>query len=182
MKKGEKQTVDVKADGRKIVNGNYSFNLNLTSNESGNKVTKVPVQFSVSGNKPSVEVPKVVNFGNILTGETKTMTVEVYNKGYGSFRGSEWGAGLYEGQNITSSSEHFSGPESVNSGFPARATTKFELKYNPKSAGSHSGTITFCNDKGETVRIIVQGSATDPARLTVTPQEVGRNTHSRRSS
>ncbi len=176
VKKGEKQTVDVKADGRKIVNGNYSFNLNLTSNESGNKVTKVPVQFSVSGNKPSVEVPKVVNFGNILTGETKTMTVEVYNKGYGSFRGSEWGAGLYDGQNITSSSEHFSGPESVNSGFPARAMTKFELKYNPKSAGSHSGTITFSNDKGETVRIIVQGSATDPARLTVTPQEVEAGT------
>lgn len=171
VKKGEKQTVSVKADGRKIVNGNYKFNINLSSNETGNKVTKVPVTLNVSGNKPSVEVPKVVNFGNILTGEKKTMTVEVYNKGYGSFHGSEWGAGIYE-SNIVSSSEHFSGPSMVGSGFPARSTTKFELTYNPKSEGSHSGTITFSNDKGETVRIIVQGSATDPARLKVTPQAV----------
>ncbi|TGX83156.1 choice-of-anchor D domain-containing protein [Palleniella muris] len=176
VKKGEKQTVGIKVDGRNIVNGNYRFNINLASNETGNKVTKVPVTFDVSGNKPSVEVPKVVNFGNLLTGESKTMTVEVYNKGYGSFRGSEWGPGLYDGQNITSSSEYFSCPEGVSSGFPARATTKFELTYRPKSAGSHSGTITFSNDKGETVRIMVQGSATDPARLTVTPQEVEAGT------
>lgn len=155
IKKGESQTVGIKADGRKIVNGNYSFNLNLTTNESGNRTTKVPVQLSVSGNNPSVDVPKVVDFGSILTGQSKTLTIEVFNKGYGSFQGSEYGASLYE-DNISSSSENFSGPHSVNGGFPARATSKVDLTFNPKSAGSHSGTVTFTDKYGNEVKILLQ--------------------------
>ncbi len=165
----------IKADGRKIVNGNYSFNLNLTTNESGNRTTKVPVQLSVSGNNPSVDVPKVVDFGSILTGQSKTLTIEVFNKGYGSFQGSEYGASLYE-DNISSSSENFSGPHSVNGGFPARATSKVDLTFNPKSAGSHSGTVTFTDKYGNEVKILLQGVATDPARLAVTPQVIEADT------
>lgn len=175
IKKGESQTVGIKADGRKIVNGNYSFNLNLTTNESGNRTTKVPVQLSVSGNNPSVDVPKVVDFGSILTGQSKTLTIEVFNKGYGSFQGSEYGASLYE-DNISSSSENFSGPHSVNGGFPARATSKVDLTFNPKSAGSHSGTVTFTDKYGNEVKILLQGVATDPARLAVTPQVIEADT------
>ena len=108
VKNGETQTVTVKADGRKFVNGDYKMTVNISTNESENKLKSVPVTIAVSGNEPSVTVPKVVDFGSMLTGQSKTIVVEVYNKGYGSFRGSKNSAGIYS-QNIISSSEHFQG-------------------------------------------------------------------------
>lgn len=165
---GESQKVTAGVDGTKLVNGNYQFNILLTSNETGSPVTKVSTSLNVTGNAPDVIVPKVVDFGNILTGTSKTVSVEVYNQGFGSFRGSEWGAGIYA-DNISVSSDNFVGPEGISSGFPARAKTTFELTFAPKAAGSHSGTVTFTDSEGRQVKILVQGSATDPAKLTVEP-------------
>lgn len=165
---GETQNIDVKADGRKLVNGTYKFNVNLSSNETDSKVKAIPATLKVEGNKPAVVVPKIVDFGSLLVGQTKVLTVEVYNKGYGSFRGSQWGAGIYS-DNISSSSNNFSGPDMVQSGFPARATTRIQLTYCPTEAGSHHGTVSFRDMNGEEVKILVQGVATEPARLTVEP-------------
>lgn len=175
VKQGDTQEVAVKIDGTKLLNGRYNFNLKLSTNESEDKVKSVPVSLTVSGNAPSVVVPKVVDFGSLLVGQTKTLVTEVYNKGYGSFRGSQWGAGLYE-NNITSSSENFKGPNYLPNGFPARATTRVELTYTPKEAGSHSGTVTFTGVDGNEVKILVRGVATEPAKLTVDPAVIDAGT------
>jgi len=96
----------------------------------------------------------------------------VFIRGYGSFRGSKYGAGLYS-SNITSTSEHFQGPANgINSGFPARTKVEFELTFAPKAAGSQTGSIVFTDVDGNTVRIVVQGSATDPAKLALDPAVV----------
>ncbi|GFI57231.1 hypothetical protein IMSAG025_00670 [Muribaculaceae bacterium] len=63
----------------------------------------------------------------------------------------------------------------MQSGFPARTTTKLELTYAPKEAGSHSGTITFKDADGREVKILVRGVATEPAKLTVDPAVVSHN-------
>ena len=105
----------------------------------------------------------------------KDSVVEVYNKGYGSFRGSEFGAGLFE-QNISVSSDNFKGPDYVQSGFPARTTTKFELTYTPKDAGSHSATVTFKDYQGNEVKVLVRGVATEPAKVAVDPKVVDAGT------
>lgn len=175
VKQGESQTVTVKANGKNFVNGNYKFDLSLSTNESGAGTASVPVEFAVSGNTPSVTVPKVVDFGSLLVGDSKTLVVEVYNKGYGSFRGSEFGAGLFE-QNISVSSDNFKGPDYVQSGFPARTTTKFELTYTPKDAGSHSATVTFKDYQGNEVKVLVRGVATEPAKVAVDPKVVDAGT------
>ncbi len=172
---GQKQEVKVSADGSKLVNGDYSLKIRLTSNESGSPVTAVPVTLSVSGNSPDVVVPKVVDFGSLLVGQSKTLTVEVLNKGYGSMRGSQWGAGIYS-DNITSSNDNFKGPDAVSGGFPARSKTNVELTFAPLAEGSHSGAIEFKDADGYTVRILVQGSATQPARLKVEPATVDAGT------
>ncbi|MDE7115140.1 MAG: choice-of-anchor D domain-containing protein, partial [Muribaculaceae bacterium] len=168
VKQGETQQVTVSTDGRKLVNGTYRFNVNISTNESDAKEKSLPVSLTVNGNEPSVVVPKVVDFGSLLIGESKTLVAEVYNKGYGSFRGSKWSAGIYS-QNIISSSENFSGPDYVTSGFPARTTTQIELTYAPKEAGSHTGTVTFKDADGREVKILVRGVATEPAKLAVEP-------------
>lgn len=172
---GQKQEVKLTADGSKLVNGNYRFNVRLTSNESGSPVTTIPVSLSVSGNKPDLVVPKVVDFGSLLVGRSKTLTVELYNRGYGSVRGSQWSAGIYS-DNIASSSEHFKGPEYVSAGFPARSRTNVELTFAPKAEGSHTGVITFTDGNGDSYRILVQGAATMPAQLAVEPSTVDAGT------
>lgn len=172
---GETQKIDIHADGSKLVNGTYKFNVRLSTNESGSRVVSVPASLSVSCNEPSVVVPKVVDFGSLLVGQSKTVSVEFYNQGYGSFRGSQWGAGIYSG-NITSSSDDFRGPDQVASGFPARSKTVVELTYSPTTSGSHSGTITFKDKDGREVKVLVQGVATEPARLVVNPAVIDADT------
>lgn len=171
VKQGETQKVNVKADGSTLVNGNYRFNVNFSTNETGSKITSVPVNLNVDGNEPSLVVPKVVDFGSLLVGQSKTLVVEIFNKGYGSFKGSQWGAGIFS-DNIISSSPNFSGPTSVQSGFPARSKVNVELTYTPQAEGSHNGYITFKDKDGREAKILLQGVATEPAKLAVEPSTI----------
>lgn len=171
IRKGESQSVTVSADGSRMINGTYNLNLHLTSNQTENADVTVPVSYAVSGNPHDIITPKVVNFGSLLVGQSKTMTVEVYNRGYGNFTGSAWGAGIYSDK-ISSTSPNFAGPDYVQSGFPARTKVSFDLTYTPTESGSHTGNIVFTDKDGKTVRIVVQGVATDPAKLTLDPAVV----------
>ena len=75
--KGETQAVEVTADGTKMVNGTYKLKLHLTSNEGdGNTEHLLPITYKVAGNLPEVVVPKIVNFGSLLVGESKTIEVQ----------------------------------------------------------------------------------------------------------
>lgn len=168
VRQGETQEVVIAADGTKFVNGTYKFNVNISTNESDARVVSIPTTLTVTGNLPDIVVPKVVDFGNILVGESKTVSVEVYNQGYGSFRGSKYGAGLYSySGGISCSSDQFTAPSYVNTGFPARTTTTFEVTFTPTEAGTHSGTITFKDVDGNLAKVVLQGTATEPAKLTV---------------
>ena len=170
--KGETQAVEVSADGTKMVNGTYKLKLHLTSNEGdGKKDHPLPITYKVEGNMPEIVVPKIVNFGSLLVGETKTIEVEVFNRGYGRFAGSRWSASLYS-NNISSSLPHFSGPSNIQTGFPARTKVKFNLTYTPTEAGTHTGTITFTDHLGNKANIVVQGVATEPAKLVIEPSTV----------
>ncbi len=175
VKKGETQNVTVSADGTKLINGTYNFKVLLNTNEGSGSQRAVPMTYTVQGNEPDVVTPKVVNFGSLLVGESKTLSVELYNRGYGSFKGSQYSAGIYK-DNISCSSEHFLGPDYIQSGFPARTHVNVELTYAPKSSGSHSGTIMFTDADGRQVRILVQGAATEPARLVLEPPTVDAGT------
>ena len=169
------QDVAVSADGSKLINGTYKFNLQLTTNETNNETVKLPVTYKVEGNTPNVQVPKVVDFGSLLVGQEKTLSVEVFNQGYGPFAGSQWSASLYN-ENITSTSEHFKKPDYIDGGVPARSRVSFDVTYKPTSAGSHTGNIILKDKDGKEVRVIVRGVATDPAQLNLTPAMVDAGT------
>ena len=173
--KDETQNVEVKADGSNLVNGTYKFNVLLSNNQSENKEVKIPVTYTVSGHEADVVMPKIVDFGSLLVGQTKTLTIEAYNRGYGTFKGSKYSAAIYSNK-ITSSSEHFKGPDYVQSGFPARTKTSFEVSYAPKYAGSHTGSITFTDANGKKVSVTVRGVATDPSRLALDPAVLDADT------
>lgn len=173
--KGENQLVTVGADGSRLVNGTYKFNVKISNNQTENNETVIPVEYTVAGNNADVQVPKIVDFGSLLVGQSKTLTVEVFNRGYGRFSGSAWSPGIYSDK-INSTSEHFKGPEFIQSGFPARTTTSFEVTYNPLAAGSHTGNITFTDKDGKIVRLVVQGVATEPAKVVIEPAVIDGGT------
>ena len=171
VKSGETQTVEVLTDGSKLCNGSYKFNLRFTTNESQANTLLLPINVTVTNQQPQININKIINFGDLLVGESRTITVEVFNEGYGAFSGSSYGAALY-GDKIKSTSEHFSGPSYMQSGFQPRATTNVDLTFAPKAAGSHTGQIIFTDKSGNQVAITVQGVATDPAEISITPQTV----------
>ena len=168
VKYGETQVVTMATDGQPLVNGTYKFNIHFNTNESEKNTIVIPVTMTVSGNAPAMTPAKVVNFGNLLVGESKTLTVEVFNEGYGAF--GYYGA--LSGNRISSTSEHFKAPTYINGGFPARAYTTFDVTFAPQSAGSHTGNIVFKHADNSEFKITVTGVATDPAKIAIAPDTI----------
>lgn len=171
VKPGETQAVTISNDGQPLCNGTYKFNVRFNTNESKANALKLPVTLSVTGQKPQMATAKVVNFGDLLVGESKTLTVEVVNEGYASFGN----YGSLSGNKISCNSEHFIAPTYIGGGFPARSAQTFEVTFAPKAAGSHTGTITFKHSDNTEFKVTVRGVATDPANIEITPDtlEVG---------
>ncbi len=168
VKYGESQTMTITNDGQPLVNGTYKFNLHFNTNESEKNTTIIPVTMTVSGNTPEMSPAKVVNFGNLLVGESKTISVEVFNEGYGPF-------GYYgslSGNRISSTSEHFEAPSYIDGGFPARSYKTFDVTFAPKTAGSHTGNIVFKHSDNSEFKITVTGVATDPAKIVIEPDTI----------
>lgn len=158
--------VKVIADATKLINGTYNATIRFRTNESEENDIAVPVQVTVEGQKPDVVFNKIVDFGNLIIGHSKTITVEVFNKGYGNFSNRY---GQLTSGNISSTSDQFEAPSYLTNGFPARSTTSFDITFTPTIAGSHSGQIVFTSEGGQTLRIMLQGTATEAPKITVSP-------------
>lgn len=171
VKYGETQEVALKNDGQQLVNGTYRFNVGFTTNESTANTTKIQATVTVKGNAPKMAPVKVVNFGSLLVGESKSIEVELFNEGFGTFTG-KYGYLQESSGGFSSSSEHYTIKDVPVQGFPARSTSKITLVYTPQAAGSHTGTITFKNVNGIEFKITVQGVATDPAKIVIEPEVV----------
>lgn len=171
VKYGETQEVTLINDGQKLINGTYKFNISFTTNESEKNTIIVPATVTVKNNAPAMTPAKVVNFGSLLVGESKELTIEVFNKGYGKFAGKNGYLQAYNG-GYTSSSEHFAINDVPSQGFPARSTSSFKVSYTPQSAGSHTGTITFKDVNGLEFKVTLQGVATDPSKIVIEPDTI----------
>ena len=164
------QTVTMQNDGQKMVNGNYTFNLNVNTNESENPKQKLTVNVNVSGNKPELTAAKVVDFGELLVGQEKTIAVEIANNGYGDFTG-PWNALQFPDNGMETSSDEFE-PESYITGFAARSKGTLNVTFKPASAGSKSGTITLTDANGIKFNIVVRGVASMPAEVKVDKEAI----------
>lgn len=169
VKAHETQEVEVANDGQKLVNGTYKFSLKLTTNETGKNEQAIPMTLTVKGNQPELKTAKVVDFGDLLVGQSKKLTIEVINNGFGRFTG-RWGS--LSSDNIKSSSEQFVVPTYINGGFSARTVSSMEVTYQPKVAGTHSGTITLTDANGVQHQFIVRGIAADPAEISIDQTEI----------
>ncbi len=168
VRPGESQSVKVENDGQKLVNGTYKFNLYVNANEDNRPKQTVQATLTVSGYAPELTSVQMVDFGDLLVGESKTLEVEIANEGYGDFSGS-WGS-LSE-ENISCSSTQFEVP-TYTEAFPARSAGTLEVTFKPTSSGNHSGTVTLTDDEGHTHSFIVRGVASAPAKAQLDATEL----------
>src|SRR5690606_31255225 len=73
------------ANATTLVNGDYSANLVLASNDAQNRELRVPVQVTVSGHRANLKHIDIADFGSVFRGTSKTLEFVVENIGYGNF-------------------------------------------------------------------------------------------------
>ena len=168
VRPGESQTVTVKNDGQKLVNGTYKFNLHVKTNEAVDSKQQVALTMSVKGNKPELHTPQLVDFGDLLVGQEKSIDVEVTNSGYGVF-GGRYGY-MQSPQNVSSSSDQFDVKKGMTN-VAARSTGKLTVKFKPTKAGNFTSNITLTDKSGMTHTFVVRGVASATANLEVPVSE-----------
>lgn len=170
VRPGEKQTVRMSNDGQQLVNGTYTFRLKVNTNEMPEQKRDLTVKMTVTGYKPELSSKQLIDFGDLLVGQSKTLSVELVNNGYGAFAG-QWGA-LYPSQGaVTCTSDQFEMPAQVNA-IAARSKSSMDVTFKPTKAGSVSGTVTLTDKNGLKHSFTVRGVAAEPAKVSVDKTEV----------
>ena len=167
VRPNESQKVTLKNDGQKLVNGTYKFNIHVKSNEAVDSKQQVALAMTVKGYKPELHSQQLVDFGDLLVGQTKTIDVELTNSGYGVFAG-KYGM-LQASQNeVKSSSDQFNVSKGAKN-IAARSTGTLPVTFAPTKEGNFSSTITLTDKNGNQHSFLVRGVASVPATQTVTP-------------
>ena len=167
VRPNESQKVTLKNDGQKLVNGTYKFNIHVKSNEAVDSKQQVALSMTVKGYKPELHSQQLVDFGDLLVGQTKTIDVELTNSGYGVFAG-KYGM-LQASQNeVKSSSDQFNVSKGAKN-IAARSTGTLPVTFAPTKEGNFSSTITLTDKNGNQHSFLVRGVASVPAKQTVTP-------------
>ena len=166
VRPNESQKVTLKNDGQKLVNGTYKFNIHVKSNEAVDSKQQVALTMTVKGYKPELHSQQLVDFGDLLVGQTKTIDVELTNSGYGVF-GAQYGM-LQASKNVKSSSDQFNVSKGANN-IAARSTGTLPVTFAPTKEGNFSSTITLTDKNGNQHSFLVRGVASVPAKQSVTP-------------
>ena len=166
VRPNESQKVTLKNDGQKLVNGTYNFNIHVKSNEAVDSKQQVALAMTVKGYKPELHSQQLVDFGDLLVGQTKTIDVELTNSGYGVF-GGQYGM-LQASKNVKSSSDQFNVSKGANN-IAARSTGTLPVTFAPTKEGNFSSTITLTDKNGNQHSFLVRGVASVPAKQSVTP-------------
>ena len=168
VRPNESQKVTLKNDGQKLVNGTYEFNIHVKSNEAVDSKQQVALAMTVKGYKPELHSQQLVDFGDLLVGQTKTIDVELTNSGYGVF-GGKYGGILQASRNeVKSSSDQFNVSKGANN-IAARSTGTLPVTFAPTKEGNFSSTITLTDKNGNQHSFLVRGVASVPAKQSVTP-------------
>lgn len=168
VRPGESQTVTLKNDGQKLVNGTYNFNIHVKSNEAKDSKQKVALTMNVKGYHPELHSQQLVDFGNLLVGEQKTIDVELTNSGYGVF-GGQYGY-LQAPKNVTSSSDQFDVSKGTQS-IAARSTGTLPVTFKPKKAGNFTSNITLIDKNNIKHTFVVRGVASATSNLELNKSE-----------
>jgi len=156
---GEGQVVaTLTASAAALVNGSYSANLVLASNDVKAEELRIPVNVEVSGHKADIKHIDVVDYGSVFQGLSKSFQIVLDNRGYG---------------NLNEVSYTINDPQfSIVGDQPwqilAREQQVIEVKFLPTAVGNINATLSFTNGD-QTYEIALFGVGTETSKISVTP-------------
>ena len=153
-----KQDVALSLDASKLINGTYSANVVLESNDGDDRFFRMPVSLTLTGQLPKLVNTSVVDFGGVFFGHSKEMTITIENVGYGNFN-------VASAVSTDSQFEIIQRPYQI----AAQSSQELTIKYTPNDAGNDNGSIEFTDQMGRTHSVNVFGVAAAPSEITVSP-------------
>lgn len=157
MSGNSEETISIQADGSTLINGTYNTNVVFKSNDSKNPEYRVPVTFEISGHKPSMVFPKIVDFGSVFRKEETTLDIVLENVGYGRI------ADL----NATTDNPQFTVEQQLYS-LEGRSEGKIRVKFNPTDVGNINGKLTVTNGQ-YTYLISLFGVGAETSKIEIAP-------------
>lgn len=151
------ETISATADGTTLINGTYNANVIFKSNDSKNNEFRMPVVFNISGHKPEMVYPHIVNFGSIFKNQEATLDIILENIGYG----------LVNNLNATVDNPQFE-IETQPSVIAARSEAAVRVTFKPTALGNINGKLTITNGQ-YTYLISLFGVGAETSEIQITP-------------
>jgi len=152
------------ADGARLVNGSYSANMVIASNDVSQQELRIPVSVTVSGQQPNIKHVDIADFGNVFLGDTKTLEFVLDNQGYGNFNdpsfevsGNDYALDGYAPWQIT-----------------ARSEVIVKVKFTPTQVGNNNGVLKFTNGT-QTYEISLFGMGAETSHIVIAPETQTKN-------
>jgi subtilisin family serine protease len=143
-----------------LINGTYTTNIVISTNDSEDKLIKVPVNITVTGHKPKLEVPEMVDFGSIIYGLEKELDISLVNTGLDLFRN----------PTVTISNPEFTQQGWLGS-ISARTEKTLTIRYKPSKPGTSNAKVTLKSSDGNSVSFVLVAVASEPPVAVISPAD-----------
>ena len=163
--------ISASVDGSKMVNGTYSSNIIINTNETSEPMLRLPSTIIVKGHKPIIVSEKRVDVGGVLIGNDKVIEVKLQNEGLGRFQFSNFGYDSNGPVYFKSSDPQFSYVSGLSSYFEARTQQTIKFRFKPTASGYLSATIQMKDNKGNTHSFELYGVGLEPPVLELMPSD-----------
>jgi len=154
-------TIVATVDAANMINGTYSANLVVNTNETGKPMIRVPVNITIQGHKPKITSIGRANFGNILVGTSKDLVVNFKNEGLGRF--------TFTSSQITLSNPQFTYQSGVELNFEAATSQDLTFRFTATTVGNNYCQVTLVGENGETYNFELFGAGMDVPVVKINP-------------
>ncbi|MCG8579157.1 MAG: S8 family serine peptidase, partial [Bacteroidales bacterium] len=158
-KSNESSTVDVSVDMSEMINGQYTSNIVLYSNETESSMLRVPATVTLTGHQYNLQSETIVDCGSAILGSANVVTVKVDNIGLGNF----------DSAVLSCDNSDFTFPNPVLNKISAKSTVEFKVVYKPSQAGNSNAIATISNWKGESYSFNLFGVAAEAPVMEIEP-------------
>lgn len=163
------------ADANNLINGNYTANLVIPSNDGAIPELRIPVYLKVSNHQPNVKMIDVVDFSTAFVGAKKSFDIVMDNQGYGRIT-SMTAAGSYvlSGPGASQFIVENSSPVFKPSSIAARDQATVRITYTPTAPGPANATLTITGKSGNnttyTYTVSLFGVGAETSKIALTPE------------
>ena len=155
-------TIVATVNAANMINGTYSANLVVNTNETGKPMLRVPVNITIQGHRPKITSIGRANFGNILVGTTKDMVVTFKNEGLGRF--------TFKSPQINISNPQFTYVSGIPQYFEAATSINLTFRFTATTVGNNYSHVTLLGENGETYNFELFGAGMDVPVVKINPQ------------